>query len=230
MKPPNIREIRRSELRRLARESDKLWQARYDLGLMKLEKPIRRGWIKHLKLRDDIARRKDAHLYQAIIRNCGVEVWGNSKVHADKNWELNHRSNRDVQFPGLRLLIGEKIKCIPTKARMMFDGHDWQWIRHKGYVKRYFCRVPTYYFETTYSKSYVTHLRVVDPDIESRMAEIDNILDSNIYYALAVQANQYRWDDVPFRYHKRKRKRINDLLKNYDEQQFDVMAYRVMRR
>ena len=230
MRIPHIKEIRQREIRKLNRETDRLYDAQSALGLMKLEKPIRHGWIRHLKLREDIEVRKDAAIFQEIVKKCSVEVWGTDKKDADRNWVRFHKHNRQVQYPGLHLLIGEKIKTVSDKARLMFDGLDWQWIYRKGYVKRYICKAPRHYFITAYSRCYVTHLQVVDPDIKSRLEEIGNLLNDNKYYAEAYRVNLYKNKWMPYKYHKRKRKRVKDVMKNYNEEEFDRRVYRPLSR
>lgn len=203
------------------RELKKLYKAWYSLGYKKLDKPIRNGWIKHLILREDVARRKEAHVLQEIINRCGAELWGSTKHQADKNWQRYHSSHKNDRVKdGLELLFGEKLVGMSKKARMYFDGYDWKWMTYRGYVKRYYCKVPRHYFETTYSRSFIRAVQIRDPELERQMAELESEYFKDELYKHRIRF-EGKWNPIPYRYHRRKRKRMKDQLKKYDEMDFD---------
>ncbi|MEL6557622.1 MAG: hypothetical protein AAFQ94_05515 [Bacteroidota bacterium] len=222
--------IAKREKRILAidRELKKLYKAWSSMGYKKLDKPIKDGWIKHLALREDVARRKDAHVFQQIIDRCGAEVWGSTKQRADQNWQRYHSGHKSDQVKdGLELLFREKLVGMSKKARMYFDGYDWKWMIHRGYVKRYYCKVPRHYFVTTYSRSYIRAIQIRDSELERQIAELEaeNFRDE-LYRHWMKSAG--KWNTVPYNYHRRKRKRVKDQLKKYDEIDFDYWANKLV--
>ena len=212
---------RQKKIRAIDRELIRLYKAWSNLGYKKLDKPIKDGWIKHLVLREDIARRKDAHVFEEIIRRCGAEVWGSTKKNADKNWDKFHcKRKNDTVIDGLELLFGEKLVGISKKARMYFDGYDWKWMIHRGYVKRYYCKVPRHFFVVKYSRSYIRAIQIIDPELERQMAELEGEFFNDKLYKY-WKASEGRWNTTLYNYHGRKRKRVKDQLKKYDETDFD---------
>lgn len=76
-----------SLVKRLEKELDEINEAQRNLGYVVLDKPIRDGYYKTLKLRDDIARNKQAKYFEEILDAVKVEVWGREKKYADRNWK-----------------------------------------------------------------------------------------------------------------------------------------------
>ena len=168
----------------MRKELRQLYTARFRLGYIKLEKPIKHGWFKHLTLRDDIARRKDASVFREILELSGIDIWGLDKKHADKVWDKQSRKDNGIQFPGIRKLNQRSYNKLSKKAQKWYEGFDWYWDPQKGNLKRYHCRVPRYFYKIAYTKAFITKKQVVDPKIEKRMSEIEQILISDEYYYL----------------------------------------------
>lgn len=224
MRPFNIIEKRQKEVRKLNKEFYKLWDAKRNLGYIELEKPIRHGWFKHLTLRDDIARRKDATVFREILEASGIDVWGLDKKHADKFWDKQSRKDNTIQYPGLRKLSKEKYNKLSKQAQKWYEGFDWYWDSRMGNVKRYYCRVPRYFYKITYTKAFITKKQVVDPKIEKRMSEIKSILRSNEYYFLDISNYHYGREFNPM-YNRILRRRTKTALVDYEEEAFDRLIY-----
>ncbi len=227
MKPLHKIDRRKKEVRELNKEYRKLLNARRELGYLDLPKPIRHGWFKHLALRDDVARRKDAPVFKEILAVCGIEIWGSDKKHADKVWTKKAIKEHAIQFPGIRKLHQKKYNKLSTKAKKWFDGFDWYWSSDEWNVKRYYCRVPRYYFKITYTKAFITKEQVVDPKIEKRLTEITQKLITNDYYNLDIRKSYKRKYFDPF-YHRVSRRKIKIELTFYDEETFDQGVYKMV--
>ena len=208
MRELNTIERREKEVRALKKERDKLYRALRELGYVSLEKPLRYGWYKHLVLRDDIARRKDAAIFQEILDVCGNDVWGRDKKQVEKSWDRENRINKYLQFPGFKMIEKIEFNKLSVKAKQWFDGYDWHWSVGYGFVKRYHCQVPGYYFKITYTKAFITKKRVVNPRIEKRIEEINEKLSTNEYYKYAI--NHYKW--ISSFYHKRERQKAKLMI------------------
>ncbi len=211
------------EFKLLTKELSNLYEAKRGLGVIKLDKPIRNGWVKHLALRDDISRRKDASVFQEIVNHCGVRIWGTDKRQADRAWNNYHSKKNETSFTGIRHLLGEKRKFISSMGRMWFNGFDWEWVPQSGYVKRYFCKVPRHFFVTKYSKSFITHKAIIDPVLESRIEKIEQRLISNEFFHFSSIERRKAISEF---YHKKVSRRVHAALHSYDENVFDRNVYR----
>ncbi|MEL6557623.1 MAG: hypothetical protein AAFQ94_05520 [Bacteroidota bacterium] len=225
MKPLNKIDKCRSDVRKLRKELRQLYTARFRLGYIKLAKPIRHGWFKHLTLRDDIARRKDASVFREILEVSGIDTWGLDKKHADKVWDRQNRKDNTIQFPGIMKLNQKRYNKLSKKAQKWYEGFDWYWTPAEGNVKRYYCRVPRYFFKITYTKAFITRKQIVDPKIDKRIAEIEGLLLSNRYYNYDQYNRRYRTKYMNDMYNRILRKRVKTALSNYNEETFDRQIY-----
>ena len=211
--------------RQIQQELTILCRARCNLGDVPLQKPIRNGWYKHLVMRTDISRRKDAHIFQEILDVCARWVWGSDKKMADKRWLHNIKHNRDWQWAGLAWITKDKYKLLSPKAKTYFVEYEWKWTPWQGSIKRYYCHVPKYYFVTAYEKAYITHRRVVDSQLERKIAELENQLLSNELYSYSWNATHY-WMNKWWRKRdtRKIRHRTKTALKAYDEEKYDQLV------
>ena len=63
-------------VRKLEAELSRLWKAKSNLGFIELLKPIRDGWIKRFRIREDILRSKDGEVLLEVLDAIVVEIWG----------------------------------------------------------------------------------------------------------------------------------------------------------
>ncbi|MBL3658773.1 hypothetical protein [Fulvivirga sediminis] len=225
MRPFNKVTQRERYVRKLQLERRRLVEARRRLGYVELETPIRHGWYKHLVLRDDVSRRVDAAVFLEILDQCGTECWGRDKRHADKVWDRENRENREIQFPGVRRIDSRTYKKLSPKARSWFDFYGNHWHYRYGFMKHYMCTVPRHFFKLAYTRAYITKRKIMDADIEKRLAEIDSELRSNELYDM-VHNFSYNNPWTSWHYHKRIRRRCKMALDQYDEDVFDSQVHR----
>ena len=222
MRLPNKFEQREILVRKIEHEIDRLCIASRNLGEVKLDKPIRDGWFKHLVLREDVARRKDADVYQEIIDVAGRWIWGSDKKVADKKWLDTERKKKNWQWAGLAYITKDKYNVLSPKAKKFFVEYEWKWTPWQGSLKRYYCLVPQHYYVPSYTRSYITHRKIVDSELHQRIDELSNRLLSNELYVLSD--NVYKepgglwWRKLEER---RMRRKVKKALRFYDEEKFD---------
>lgn len=78
---------RQSEVRALEREYFDLRSAYYSRDWIKLDKPVRDGWWKHLKIKDAMVDTKHGKLYQSICEAVTLKVGGSYKQDCEKRWK-----------------------------------------------------------------------------------------------------------------------------------------------
>lgn len=211
----NNKDLRLQEYRALDKELDELYEAQDNLGYYPLKKPIRHGWYKYLKLRDDVARRKDAYVFQNIIDVAGITIWGRKVEEVDQVWVKRNADHRRISLPGIRKLDRKEFQKLIPKAQRYFEGIE---ISHGSWLSgiiRYHCRVPKHYFEPTYKRAYITHRKIIDSEIESRIDQLENRLLRPEFYT------HHHWHYPPERWLRKhwrrgKRRSVKTSLSKYD--------------
>lgn len=203
MRNKKLIEIRESEVKALEKEYHELYNAQQNLGYITLAKPLRNGWTKSLVLREDIAKRKDGNVLEEVLFACRYTIWGRDHSHVNKNWKRHLKNNLCIVFPGIELLDYKDYNRLSHKAKRYFIPVEYVWLRWVGYTRRYRCILPKYLFVSMYERSYLTKRKIIDNVIESRMAEINEILLSNKYYSHSWNAWSYRnpWCEKEEYYH-----------------------------
>ena len=154
------------------------------------------------------------------MKICGYCVWGSDKNRANKNWESDFKHYRYWQWEGFSSIEKKEFNKLSSKAKEYFVEYESYWCPWSGSVKRYFCKVPKYYFETGFSKAYITHRKVLDSELNKKIDELESKLISNELYA--VSYNGIRWPDkwISKRRNRKTRHRAKIALKSYDEKNF----------
>ena len=164
-----------SFVKKLEMELDQVHKAQSELGYMVLDKPLRDGWYKTYKLREDIKRTKLANVYQEVLDAVLIEIWGREKKYADRNWDLYFKNGcRNFQRPGIKRLSEREFLKLSSKAKKYFICFKIKTFR--GYRNVYSCRLPKYFFQLGYRRAYIVSYKIVSSVLESREQEIFEIL------------------------------------------------------
>ena len=204
-----IIEERIKSVQQLKKELDKNQTAQCNLGYIILDKPIRDGWYRTLKLREDILKSKHAKVYQEVLDAVKVEIWGRDKKHADKNWSNYFRrtSFRFCRYPrqGIQCLGEKAFAKLSHKAKKEFRTFNKSFFFQKQ--SGYYCTLPDYFFQTDYRRAYITKIKIRSPELESREQEIEELLNSSELWKYSMRSyGKYRlW----YNSNKRNRRKIN---------------------
>lgn len=172
-----VKEDRLRTVRALEKEQLRILRAQHNLGVIELEKPLRDGWIKTMKIKDEYMKSKHAKVYSEILDVIADRIWGREIKYADKSWDnRNKRITYYYQRPGIRYIYEKKYKELSAKAKKHFCFLTMSKWRFMG--RKYYCTLPKYYFETTYERAYITSRSIISPELQSRYDEIDNRLKS----------------------------------------------------
>ena len=166
-------------LRRMGRYRD---PAAEDAEWIELDKPIRAGWEKTFQLRDDVAVRKDAHVFAEILESINHSIRSHRK---DFRYRLKAKQYETAE-PELRILEKEKWN-LPDHFRKHFEeGQFAQTMDDRGrpiepeYQRkiRGFRFLYPYYCQTTIVPFYATHRKIHRADREARLKELENKIES----------------------------------------------------
>jgi hypothetical protein len=147
--------------------------AQKNLNYIELDKPVHRGWNAEYVLRDDVARREDAWLFNALLANCGSKVWCKDKSFKRKI----HKGKEEILKPSFGRIYESEWKTFIPAAQKYFtvstnpDDHPCSW---RGRI--YYCNLPWWYFTIKITKHYVTHYQEHDEILEQEEAWVENKL------------------------------------------------------
>lgn len=164
---------REKELRRLAREVARLSQAQRNAPVVPLERPYHRGWIKTYVLEDRVSRRPDAQILRTILHTVNRTVYSRDRSFltrggraielypriifprewAKLNWPASHQ--RFFAF-GMWRIDDPQLWHLPGRVRR--PGYN---LAHADWLRE------------EVQPFLITHQRVMIPDVESRLAEIE---------------------------------------------------------
>lgn len=165
------------------RKEDELgdnWEAQRALGYKPLDKPIHNGYSGEWTLREDIARREDADVFEALITHFGVIVWCRDKTFI--RWDSFEKREVKVN-PSFKKINEREYENLPVWCKKYFyhcrtyDREMWG-----GRIEKYYTiNLPDYYFKLKISKHYRTQYRVIDEVLKQEEAEIRAQLETTFY-------------------------------------------------
>ncbi len=214
---PNIRgriiAARHKHLLALEREYRQLLKAHYNAPLIEVDEPYQRGWVRSLHLRDDITRRKDAPTLKAILHQINVYQYCRNKNFTQRNGQtrkiepIGHHSKRFTHQEWQRLSWADTYKKY-FEYQLVSESKRAGEIRwnHK-YVFKF-----EYYFVSKIEKNIVTHQRASLPEVQARIQEIRNYMDTHLgWKTLNHLLGHKNWVASYYQRHSRKNARTLTL-------------------
>lgn len=172
MRPLNIKAQREKEVRQIRKEQDLLLDEKYKLPLIKLEKPIRHGWYKEIVLTEKLDRYKSQKAVVEIFEVLNTYFWGRTKKECDKQWD-DQRSKHFI-YKDVPTISKKQFNKLSAKAQFLCT--PFQYRECKKIKVRFYVRIPFNGYQIKYTRAYNTHRKLLDPNIESRLVELDNRL------------------------------------------------------
>ncbi|NQY06589.1 MAG: hypothetical protein HRT68_10495 [Flavobacteriaceae bacterium] len=164
MKPAHIKEQRQKHIRKIEKWLRQISQEIPELGYHKLDKPIRSGWFKETVLTHKIERYKNHESLIDSFEKCKPEIWGKDKVKIQKNWDCQER--RYLIYKGFRLMSRKRYNKLPDNQKRLFRVHHYRNCKGK-WRHKYYPLLPKDAYRIKFSKAYVTHTKIIDPELES---------------------------------------------------------------
>jgi hypothetical protein len=154
----------------LYRKRNRLFKAKYALGMVELEKPVRAGWKKYYVLRDDVSRRDDVAFYAHLLSLVNKPSYSRDKDFMYKPWGAKKRIQH-IHQPSP--LSHKEYNALTEKQKAFFT----EIYNVKLKLKLFHFR-DTWMFAEKVSPRFITHRFVLDPELESQLNEIDNKITS----------------------------------------------------
>lgn len=178
----NDRDRRDRMIRDLVREIGHLNQLERNLPLMKLEEPYQRGWRRLFFLTEPSLMRPDKEALELILPHINNEV---VSIRPDFR-RKNGKSRKMVEMKqGLRCisLLEWNRKKLPEEWKKYFRFNNkshWMSCWHYEFTRPWI-------YELRIIPNWMTHVKMIDPNIRSRIDEIEN------YMTTHQLRNRYSW-------------------------------------
>ncbi len=148
-----------------------------DLGFEILDPPVRSGYKRIYTLRDDLKNRWDADELSKILKLLNTERIRKSKRGFKNSCLCDGCHRRKVKKftckqPLKELKKGDYDKYVPASHKKYFMDNGWL---SNPYLLRYNFTHP-YYFEPVIVKNYITKIKILDPDIEKEIDDLEYLL------------------------------------------------------
>jgi hypothetical protein len=167
----NKHDLFERRVRAAVRESRKLEAHRYTI--VKLSEPIQQGWRRFHVLTDHARRRRDAETLEAILNLIGTE-----RESRRPDFRVKQRRMKrliEVGQPLSRISEWEwNRESVPLDWLRYFHVYRyWQWGRRTFRLEF----AQPYLFELRVEPRWIWEFREVDPDLETRIAELDRWME-----------------------------------------------------
>lgn len=165
----------------LFRQKDDLTELKYNFPYLELDKPYQRGWYISVQLRDDFAKSKYSELYLELLslgfqdgyptRN--VKLIKVARANRTLNFDsITHGKYNDYYFP-------RKVKFTPKEYNKFRPGIQKHFRKGVEYGREYYVlNLPSYMFRIKVNPYMITHVKLIDGDILSEIAHLENKIES----------------------------------------------------
>ena len=168
----------------LMEERGRLLRAKWNAPYVELEEPFQRGWVRFFVLNAKAKHKKDAKSLEELLG------YFNSKQHSrrrdfrvrqgrSKKWiPMEQKLPRLHVHEILRRNIPERLfrYLLNFKFEPLRDRNNAEKLRRAGYPWKFGIYDPSL-FELVIEPYLVTHQKIVMPEVESRLSEIERTLD-----------------------------------------------------
>jgi len=168
-------------LLKIHRQENELWDQRSNLGWEPLNPPVQKGWKRFYVLRDDVALSKHALFFENILKRINTYDWSPKKQFLAKKRKRGRKiyveRKQNLKMPGEWEF-----------KRMDFNDNEKQFFHVEPFVEkwgkqfsyRYVFNEP-WHFVLRVRPNMIDKIRIKDAVLESRIREIDNYLERNVY-------------------------------------------------
>ncbi len=210
MKPPHRKAQLEKEFRKILERHNELHRQRRALGHIELEKPIRHGWFKVMELTPLVERYKNAKAIKEVYGKLRASCWGATKEKAQQVWDSQRsRYMLTKDKPTLSRKSYNKLSDQGKDLCTFFRYRDPITRKYKG---RFYVNLPVGCYKIRYRRSYITHYRIIDPEIE---AELDWLSSQWLRPGLFELTSRGKWNSW------------NSMFKSFENK---VEAHRVKER
>lgn len=190
MKPVNIKEARQKEVRRLLKRQWEISKQISNLGLVKLDKPIRYGWYKEIKITHRVENYKHKEAILEVYNKIEKAIWAKTKEKVAFKWQKE--TSRHLIYKDVPTLSKKQYNKLSDGAKAICVPFRFYECKHK--IKtRYYVKLPKRTYKIKFTRAYITHRKRIDPLLESEYDFIESELYKKGYYNITEA--HYSWSN-----------------------------------
>lgn len=183
----NKYEKQEKEYLRMEKRYYEIRDAISELPLIPLPEPVQKGWEITQKLRDDIARRKDAGeileaikigYYERVITNSEEEVKLIRKGKKEYTKTINKKRHVVNLRIGKKVLLEKNYELLDEKIKKYFYLDVFNEPYRKYGRKYYYIHIPDYYLVLRAKANILTHYRSKGGELEKEYGFLNNKLQN----------------------------------------------------
>ena len=214
MKPPHKKAQIEKEFRKILKRHSELQRQRRALGYVELEKPIRHGWFKTIELTPLVERYKNRKVIKEVFKKIRTSYWGATKEKARQHWDQDRsRYMLSKDKPTLSRKSYNKLSDQGKDLCTFFRYKDPITRKYKG---RFYVNLPAGCFKIRYRRSYITHYRIIDPEIEAELDWLSSQWLKPGFFELISRGYWNHWDRMFMSYERKaETHRIKGRLSQY---------------
>ena len=214
MKPPHKKAQKEKEFRRILKRQSELYLAKFGLGYIKLEQPIRHGWFKEIVLTQSVERYKHAEAIEEVYKKIKTSYWGATKEKAQKVWDIE-RSKYGLS-KDKPTISNRSYRKLSDKAKSLCVVFKYK-VKHQRKLKtRFYVNLPIGCTKIKFTRSYITHRKKIDPTLESELDQLDNRLLQPGLFELTLGGYWNKWDRMFVSFERKKEThKVKRHLSNY---------------
>ena len=215
MKPKHLKEQRLKKVRGIIKKREELYTAIYNLGYKPLDKPIRHGWFKEIQIHVNVNRYKNEKAIRELFDCVQKRYWGRTKEEANRRW-LAQVSEYLIykEFP---TISKKQFNRLTPKAQAMCTvfRYKLKYSHKRQYKTRFYVRIPKSAYTIKYTRAYITHSKIIDPELESQVAILNQQLLKHGFYEAEQKINRWKdyWNITDYKKDRRKTKSNLSQLK-----------------
>lgn len=222
MKPKHIKARREKAVHRIWKRRQEIYDEMAKLEDIVLEKPIRHGWYKAITITRKVERYKNKAAILEVYNLIERFFWGRTKAEAQKKWET--QTSKYLIYKDLPTLSAKQFNKLSSKAQRLcvpFTFYHQFLCKGKPRKKqklRFYLKIPKGAYTLAYTRAYITHLKRIDPQLESELGFLDQQLLKPGYYEIEQKRfkwNRWDWDISDQRKEKLQAKRSLKSLNKY---------------
>ncbi|MFY0629676.1 MAG: hypothetical protein JXR05_04790 [Flavobacteriaceae bacterium] len=214
MKPPHIKAKKEKEFRKILKRLGELYQAKQDLGYIKLEQPIRHGWYKEVILTRSVEKYKNSEAIKEVYQKIKASFWGVTKEKAQLAWDEERSryglvKDKPTISPKSYRKLSDKAKdlCVVFKYK----------VKHQRKLKtRFYINFPKGCTKIKFTRAYITHRKRIDPTLESEFDFLQGTLLKPTLFELNSKGYWNRWSRMSKSFErKNEAHRVKERLSTY---------------
>jgi hypothetical protein len=175
----------------LYREQEKLYHDKWVKPSIKLDKPYQKGWKRYFKVREDVARGPLGKIAEKILSVI-------NRIDYSSREDFMKKGRKSKKYEPIKLGVG------------VIDAREWEKKKYPASWKKYFRLYESkwgqlyyqfqfsWWFTEIIEKHMITHYYEADAEIDSRIAEINKVIEHNkldaVYMGMKKGRNLDEWD------------------------------------